>query len=222
MSKNGIIIFSDFDGTFAEKDIGYRIFKHFSGGQSDAIVKDWKAGLISHRDCLLREAELVSVSETEYYQFIDQFDLREGAREFYEQAVKAGIEFYLLSDGTDLYIRHILNKNELKNIKYFANKGRINGHKLTLGLIDENPSCGRCGSCKGERIEELIRNRKPKPQVIFIGDGLSDICALSHSDLIFARGDLLQYCRDEKMSVIAYKSFFDILNQLKKAGLWPD
>jgi len=218
MNSKKIIIFSDFDGTFAEKDIGYRIYKHFSENKNDDIVRDWKAGLISSRECLTREAELLNVTKEEYYQYIEQFDLRDGAVEFYNHVAQAGIEFYILSYGTDLYIKYILSKNNLSEIKFLANAGSINGSKLTLEFPYDNKRCSRCGSCKGERIEEIVGDRKPEFNIVFIGDGLSDICAVPASDIVFARGDLLKYCRDNNYSVFEYNNFFDILNQLRKTG----
>ena len=57
------IIFSDFDGTFSEKDIGHRIYTHFSNGENLKYVKMWGQGLISTRESLTREAALLNVSE---------------------------------------------------------------------------------------------------------------------------------------------------------------
>jgi 2-hydroxy-3-keto-5-methylthiopentenyl-1-phosphate phosphatase len=54
--------------------------------------------------------------------------------------------------------------------------------------------------------------------VVFIGDGLSDICATAHADIIFARGDFLAYCRRENLKAVEYENFFDILNYLRKTG----
>ena len=54
------IVFSDFDGSFCEKDVGHRIYKHFSGGKITPLIAEWKAGKISTRDCMRREAAMVS------------------------------------------------------------------------------------------------------------------------------------------------------------------
>ncbi len=209
------IIFSDFDGTFSEKDVGHRIYTHFSGGENLKYVKMWGQGLISTRESLTREAALLSVSEDEIYQFLDQFKLRDGASELYTFAKKSNIPFYILSDGSDIYIKYILKKYQLEEIKYYTNKATIENNRYIIEFPYDNGDCTRCGCCKGARINEIIGENKNSWEIIFIGDGLSDICALDSADIIFARGDLLEYCHSKNIKACEYTDFFDILNWLK-------
>jgi 2,3-diketo-5-methylthio-1-phosphopentane phosphatase len=220
--KQSLIIFCDFDGTFTEKDIGHRVFKHFSGGKNLSLVEDWKKGLISSRECLRREAEMVSVNPDDFYRFLDSFKLREGAEEFYRLVDRQNIPFYLVSDGTDLYIEYILKKFGLERIKYFSNRGRLDNGKMYL-QFSANNSCPRCGSCKGERIKEVIGGNSY--EVIFIGDGLSDLCALPYADIIFSRGDLWNHCSRENIPAYRYETFYDIRNRLitgKRMKIYKD
>ncbi len=213
------LIFSDFDGTFTEKDVGHHLFKHFSGGSIRPLVDDWKKGLITTRECLLKEASLVKVAPEEVYTFLDQFSLRPGALEFYEIIKKRNIPFYIVSDGTDIYINYILSKYGLGEIEYFSNKGRFENGGLELEFLYDNGDCRRCGNCKGARINDIFGQNPGNPKVVYIGDGLSDICAIPHADIIFARGDLFHYCNKNGYSPIEYADFFDILNYLKDSGL---
>ncbi len=216
-----LIIFSDFDGTFTAKDIGNRIFTHFSNGRNIPLVDDWKKGLITSRECLLKEAELVSVSPTEFYSFLEGFELSPGAIELYALAQKKNVPFIILSDGLDLYIEHILRKYNLP-IPSFSNRGYLENGGLRFEFPYDNNGCERCGSCKGERIKEFILKHnieRTQSQILYVGDGLSDICALPESDIIFARGDLLNYCHINGFSAIEYQNFFDILKWLQNAGL---
>nr|MBN2276549.1 MtnX-like HAD-IB family phosphatase [candidate division Zixibacteria bacterium] len=211
-------IFCDFDGTFASRDVGYRLFKHFSDGKNDEIVAAWKAMKISSRECLLEEARMVRASESEIKSFLDQFELRPGAAEFYHEVTRRNIPFYIVSDGIDLYLDYILEKNGLGKIKRFCNHGIVKDSRLRLEFPYDNHGCPRCGCCKGARIGDIIGPNPSIWQVIFIGDGLSDLCALPRSNLIFARGDLLDYCQANSISAIEYQNFFDIMNYLKMSG----
>jgi 2,3-diketo-5-methylthio-1-phosphopentane phosphatase len=222
LNKNGkIYIFSDFDGTFSAKDIGNRIFTSFSNGRNIPLIKDWKEGRITSRACLIGEADLMSITPDQFYSFLDEFQLSPGAIEFYRETQKAGLPFFILSDGLDLYIRYILEKYGLKEISFFSNRGILEKGRLRIEFPFENNGCPRCGSCKGTRIAEIVGREKDRPNVIFIGDGLSDICALPHADIIFARGDLLSYCRSKNYNALEYETFYDILEWLRKAGIFP-
>lgn len=219
IQSGDLIIFCDFDGTFAETDIGHRVFKHFSNGKNLELVKRWKRLEISSRECLAGEAEMIRLTEAELYSYIDQFDLRRGAREFYGTIKSREIPFAIVSDGTDLYIRYILDKNGLGEIEFYCNRGKILNGRLSLEFPYDNDGCPRCGSCKGARMKEILDGYGKKPQTVFIGDGLSDICALEHANFIFARGDLLDYCRKHNYEAFEYNDFFDILKNLQERGL---
>jgi 2-hydroxy-3-keto-5-methylthiopentenyl-1-phosphate phosphatase len=209
------IIFIDFDGTFSEKDIGHKLFTHFSNGVNLQFVEKWKNGTLSTRDCMLEEASLLEIDEPELYRFLDQFKLRAGANELYHYAKLSGIPFYIVSDGSDIYIKYILKKYNLEEIRYFANRAEIINSRYILDFPYDNGGCIRCGCCKGVRIKEITGDKRNARRIIFIGDGLSDICALPHADIIFARGDLLKYCRLENIKACEYGDFFDILDWLK-------
>ncbi|HDL02678.1 MAG TPA: hypothetical protein ENH25_00950 [candidate division Zixibacteria bacterium] len=212
------IIFSDFDGSFSEKDIGHRIFRYFSNGEILPLVEQWKRGEISSRECLRREAAMIHPTYDEIYEFLLDFRLADGAVEFYRTIKSLGIPFYIVSDGTDIYIDYILRKYDLGEIKYFCNIGKIENRTLSLDFIYDNDGCQRCGCCKGARINDLVGSSRSEWEIIFIGDGLSDICAVPHADIIYARGDLLEYCREHAINAKEYNDFNDILTDLKKSG----
>lgn len=212
------IIFSDFDGTFCEKDVGHRLYTHFSNGENLKYVEMWKQGIISTRESLTREAALLKVGIHEIYQFLDQFKLRAGAVELYAFTKISKIPFYILSDGSDIYVKHILQKYKLEEIRYFANRVTVKNNRYIIEFPYDNGGCTRCGCCKGARINEIVGDHRDRWEIIFIGDGLSDICALEYADKIFARGDLLEYCISHNIKAFEYKDFFDILNWLKTSG----
>ena len=209
------IIFSDFDGTLCEKDVGHHIYTHFSNGENLKYVKMWGQGLISTRESLTNEAALLDVSEKDIFQFLEQFKLRVGATDLYAFTKSSNIPFYILSDGSDIYIKYILEKYKLDEIKYYTNKATIENNRFTIEFPHDNGACTRCGCCKGARINEIVGENRGDVEIIFIGDGLSDICALEPADIIFARGDLLDYCHSNNIKAYEYIDFFDILNWLK-------
>jgi len=221
MTDKKPIVFCDFDGTFTSRDVGHGLYMRFSEGENIRLVQRWKEGKVSSRECLREEAAMMTLSEDEVYRFLDGYSLREGATQFYHTAKEHDIPFYIVSDGADLYIDYILKKNGLQEIPYYSNHAYVRDNHFVIEFPYENDGCERCGCCKGSRIREITGQNRSDYTVVFIGDGLSDICALAESDIIFARGDLLDFCRANGTTAIEYKSFFDILDYLKKAGVFP-
>jgi 2-hydroxy-3-keto-5-methylthiopentenyl-1-phosphate phosphatase len=217
MNKLDLLICSDFDGTFTAKDIGNRIFTHFSDGRNLELVQNWKKRLISSRECLRGEAALINTTPEQLFSFLETFSLASGALEFHAAISRLNIPFFILSDGLDIYIENILKRYGLDEIRYFSNRGIIKNGQLIIDFPFDNDGCPRCGCCKGARIRE-IRREFPGRKVVFIGDGLSDICALPESDIVFARGDLLNYCRLNNSTAIEYENFYDILKWLNNSG----
>ena len=50
--------------------------------------------------------------------------------------------------------------------------------------------------------------------VVYIGNGLSDRCPSKYADLVFAKGELLDYCREEGVESTQFQNFRDIEREL--------
>ncbi|UCD64309.1 MAG: MtnX-like HAD-IB family phosphatase [Candidatus Zixiibacteriota bacterium] len=207
-------IFCDFDGTVTRRDVGYSIFHHFSGGKNDELLPDWKAGRMTTRECLTREAAMVRASTDELYRFIDLFELDAGFLEFARLCRKNDIPLMIASDGLDFYIRHILGKYDLGHLMLPTNVGRAENGGLTVEFPHRNRSCPRCGTCKGERIEQFREDHGGRHSVVFVGDGYSDACAAHRADIIFAKKDLERYCQAGKIAYLKFDTFDDVSRQL--------
>jgi len=214
-----LAVFSDFDGTACRRDVGYHLSKTFSNGQSDELVAMWMSGEVSTRECLNREAELMTLPKEDLEDYLKQFELNQGFIEFAQLCKNQNIDITILSDGFGFYIYDILKRNGLDWLDVITNDGQISGEKLTMFYPHDNLICQRCGSCKGERIDEYLKAQNDDVTVIFVGDGLSDVCALEKSNIIFAKKDLKQYCLQNNIAHIVYDDFWDIIGHLQKQGL---
>jgi 2-hydroxy-3-keto-5-methylthiopentenyl-1-phosphate phosphatase len=59
--------------------------------------------------------------------------------------------------------------------------------------------------------------KKPQGTVLYIGDGGSDFCVSKKMETIFAKGKLLEYCKNNNIALnglISFSSFKEILNFL--------
>jgi len=212
-----LIIFSDFDGTVTRQDVGNRLFHHFSDGKSEGPVALWRADKIDSRQCLLDEATLMRpVTQEELYQFIDSFAVDPGFEPFVRLCRSHGVPLYILSDGLELYIKRLLSIHNLSSLSFFTNHADlIDGH-LQISFPFGGQGCGRCGNCKGYHIQRL---RKAGQTVVYIGDGKSDLCAVPHADLIFAKDFLAAHCRENSIDFEPYDDFTAIAEYLKNNWL---
>lgn len=217
-NRQRTVIFSDFDGTISTRDVGNRLFHHFSEGRSEAIVEKWKTGEITARECLTREAELIRLNDKQLHDFLDGIALDPGFASFDRQCRANEIELHIISDGLDLYIEYLLNKHSFSHLPILANLGRLDGDRLLVDYPFEMGACGICGNCKGDRIREYVDRAADRPFIIYIGDGLSDRCAASAADSIFAKNDLADYCKNNNIPFNLYDTFDDINLALIKSG----
>jgi len=212
-------VFCDFDGTIAVRDVGYSIFHRFSGGRNLALLPDWKAGRMSSREILRREAAMAPVTESELLEFLEDFTLDPGFAAFADRCHRQKIDLVVVSDGLDLYINLLLARNRLSHLPLIANHGYVRDGHIEIEFPFDNRDCARCGSCKGERIREYRLSHPGAGPAVFVGDGFSDACAAHEADLLFAKKDLERYCRMHNIPFVPYQDFFDVARELERREL---
>ena len=219
MSEPRTVIFCDFDGTVASRDVGYNLFHHFSGGKNDALLPDWKSGRLSTRDCMQLECEMVRATPQEIADFLDPFDLDPTFPPFAEQCRVAGIPVIIVSEGLDFYIRNLLARHGLEELEVRSNIGHLEAGGIRIEFPHPNRVCPGCGNCKAARIEEYRRTCGEPCRVVYVGDGYSDACGVGASDVVFAKKDLIQYCESNRISYYCYANFRDVSDRLIQQGL---
>jgi 2,3-diketo-5-methylthio-1-phosphopentane phosphatase len=212
IANNSLILFSDFDGTISTRDVGNRLFHHFSLGKSEEPVARWRADRIDSRQCLQEEADLIDdLTENDLYDFVDGFKIDSGFPDFVNLCREHQLPFYILSDGLDIYINRLLQKYNLAGLPVLANQAWLENKRLQISWPYHRHSCGSCGNCKGYHIRRLKQNGQ---RALYIGDGKSDLCAVPEADTIFARDFLAEYCRREGIEFLPFDDFSAITKTL--------
>lgn len=220
MSESDSVIFCDFDGTLARRDVGYHMYHHFTNGRCDELIPDWKAGRLSTRECLLKESEWFRGTTDDVFRFLDTFELNPGFDELLRYAAHSDIAVTIISDGLDLYIHYLLKRHGISGLNILCNHGRIEGDRLIIEFPYADPHNTGGGVCKGDRIAEHRHQQKRPVSVIFVGDGLSDIDALAETDILFAKKDLAQYCDQRNIPYTAFDTFKDVTRELIARSLF--
>jgi 2,3-diketo-5-methylthio-1-phosphopentane phosphatase len=204
-----VAILCDFDGTVAEDDVGNLLFEKFSdNGGTAGVVQAWERGEISSRECLEREAELAHVNRSELNRFILERRLDPYFKDFHDFAKKRGMEVVIMSDGLDYYIESMLLRSGLGDINVYSNQLRIEGNVLRIGFPHFNLlGCEDCACCK---THHLYRYREEGYYIVYVGDGLSDRCPSTTADMVFAKGNLLDFCQKAGIDHIEFRNFRDV------------
>ena len=207
-SENKLVLV-DFDGTITQNDVGAALFNTFSKGKNRKIVSKWLQGKISSKECLQKECELIEIAKEELKNFALSQKIDEHFSDFVDLCKWEKMDLAILSDGLDYYIKLILRKCHLDDIPFYSNTVRFEGKKLIPEFPYYDKGCGNCGNCKKHHLENL---RRPNQKVVYIGDGLSDKCAIGEADFVFAKNDLKAFCEKEKIDYFEFRDFRDVIS----------
>ena len=196
----------DFDGTISTHDVGNLLFRRLTGGRAMEVVDLWKQGAMTSRECMIRECALARGAREEVVTFALEQPVDPTFAPFMRRATDAGWDLRVASDGLDVYIRAILEREGLGALPLEANRVRFAAGRLLPSFPFAGRGCGSCGNCKGGAVA-AARGDGP---VIFVGNGLSDRCGARAADFTFAKDDLAEFCRAEKIPFHPFRTFDDV------------
>jgi 2,3-diketo-5-methylthio-1-phosphopentane phosphatase len=202
-------ILCDFDGTITKSDVVDAFLDTFAGPEWLEIEALWRQKKIGSRECLERQMQCVPpVSGARLREFIDGIEIDPHFLDFARTEKRGRIT--IVSDGFDIFIKSILDRHKLKGIRYFSNKlvptvGKA-GFKAEFPYY--SPDCKMSsGTCKCRVAASLA----PNHSFSFIGDGQSDFCVSNHAGIVYAKGKLATYCREQKIPYVEFHSFYDLI-----------
>ena len=171
-------------------------------------------GRIGSRACLAKQIGLVDATPDDLAKLISGVRIDPYFTAFLKKAEQLGVLVTIVSDGFDLLIEQVLKKNletgHLKALPIFSNRLRKNGKGFEASFPE--PECEHgCANCKAAVIKKTV---SPGDHVLFAGDGLSDRYAAETAHVTFAKGKLLDYCRNKGLDYIAYDDFKKITEWL--------
>ncbi len=207
-----IAILVDFDGTITEVDTNIKLINTFAKEEHEKVRKLHSEGKMDLLSSIRLQYEYIKLTEDEYVDFIlNEIDITKGFVGFYNNIEKHNIPFAIISGGFENGIKPFLKKYEINNVDIFANKFIFNGRDIEVEFYDEEYKCEYniepCGNCKIKHYDDY---KKDNEQVIFIGDGWTDRCVAHKSDIIFAKDELLDYCKENNIECIPWEDFNDI------------
>ncbi len=211
------LVFSDFDGTITRLDVTDEILEQYADPSWREVEEQWLRGDIGSRECFERQAKLVRVTVKQLNALIDAIPLDPDFPEFYRMLEARQLPFYIVSDSFDYVIRRVLKRvgadGELRNGRHLFSTGlQLEAGRMRAVFPHSNHGCKHgCATCKPAIIRRVRKKQQP---VVFIGDGLSDRFAVEEADIVFAKNELLAYCRERGLACRPFETFGDVQKAL--------
>jgi 2,3-diketo-5-methylthio-1-phosphopentane phosphatase len=214
-------LFLDFDGTITGRDAVDAILEAYADPRWLAVEEQWRAGRIGSRACLAAQMALVNASPDELDALLDSIDVDAGFALLLDTCASRSVAVHIISDGFDYCIRRILARRELglaerlEDVRIFASHLEPDGRRWRTGFPHSPETCEHgCATCKPVVMSRLNR---AGATAVFVGDGLSDRYAAGVADLVFAKGSLAAYCREQRIAHISYDGLGEVAAYLDEA-----
>ena len=202
----------DFDGTITDGDATDMLFGKFALPEWLEIEKDWQTGRIGSRECMARQVDLLRATPEAYDAAVDTVRVDAAFPEFVAICRRHGLDITVVSDGLDRTIERVLARHGL-DLPFYANRlEHVGGDRWRLGFPHAKSDCRMLsGNCKCQFAEG-----RRGYATIMIGDGRSDFCVASRSDIVFAKGALARHCAAEGRQHTRIESFEDAVATLSE------
>ncbi len=206
-------VLTDFDGTVTRTDVAEDILREFAPPEWWAIEEEHRARKIGTRETMIRQFALVHATKDEMLRFVDRHvELDETFPRFAEFCRKRGMPLEIVSEGLDFYLSHLLEKWRI-DVPARTNRTSFEAGDVRITYPYADPTCNLCGTCKLRRLFDL---RVAGYQVSYVGDGHSDLCPAVEADMVFAKKELADLCREEAIDFIPFDTFADVQREMER------
>ncbi len=207
-------VFFYLDNTIAEKDVFDDMLVCFSENKRwERLEKKWRLGLIGSRACLEGQIRGIRITKNRLDSYLSGIKIDPYFKKLLNLLRAKKIKATILSDNFDYILKKILAVNAAEKIKIYSNKMHFSNDRLIPEFPFMDKKCRICAHCKKKN---LLANLDGQSIIIYIGDGRSDICPAKYAHIVFAKDELLKFCRKEKLFHIPYKEFKEVYAYLKR------
>ena len=208
----------DFDGTVTEEDVSFLLLDTFVGPAWRKHLEDYSSGDITVGAFNKKVFGMMKVSRNTMLDFI--FDsphvkIRPGFKELIAYCQKRGFKVVIVSNGLTFYIEALLKVLRIKGVEIHAADSTFFNGGMDVKYLGPDGKEVDAGF-KEVYVKDFI---KQGYNVIYIGNGTSDIYAARLAKIVFACDDLLKDCLKEKLAHFPFKDFFEVIKVLEKLDI---
>jgi 2-hydroxy-3-keto-5-methylthiopentenyl-1-phosphate phosphatase len=213
-----LLIACDFDGTITERDTLHLIVETFgTRGLWQAIEPRLRAGEVTLEQAMQEEFATVCATPAQVQELVlREAGLRAGFTELVSWSRDRGHRLIVFSSGFRSVIAAVLDRWGLGDLEVVSHEARFSPQGCVLEWSDRGAPCGVCGRrCK----RHDLRARHRGEVVVYIGDGLSDVCVAQTADLVFARAHLARDLAIGGVPFVPFVDFEEVRERLETAGI---
>jgi 2,3-diketo-5-methylthio-1-phosphopentane phosphatase len=203
-----LAVLTDFDGTISVTDASYELLDRFGEKGWYGIEKEALEGRMTIKEALMGEASMVRVPYAEAAEYLKgKVKLRDGFREFADWCCDNGVHLEICSDGFGSTIEVLLAHWGLEWIPWTSNMTELRAEGMLIDFPHWREGCPVNGNCKCSQLERL---RRSHGDVIFVGDGTTDLCVARKADHVLARDRLHDILTKEGKEHIRWFDWSDV------------
>lgn len=207
------VFVSDFDGTLTEKDFYKIISDKYLGEECKKLHQDWKSKRITDVQYLGYVFENIGQNEEGISREIAEIKLDPFAGEFIKNILAANGDFVIVSAGTYYYITEVLAKNNIEGVPIYSNKSEYRDNGIHFILEENSEFYSEIYGIDKEAVVKKLKFQYKK--VFYAGDSGPDLKPSLISDVVFARGNLIDMLENQNKSYIKFNNFSEIWDNLK-------
>lgn len=216
-SRNGTlhdsVLVSDFDGTLAHPDFYQLVKSRLVPANTPNYWKAYQTGEITHFAALQKYFAAAEGGEAAFLRLLDDVSLPERLPEMVQRLARNGWSVVIVSAGCQWYIDLLLQRAGAE-LPVITNPGQFEGGRLRMTLPENSPFFSEeNGVNKSAVVTTLLDAGK---SIAYCGDGLTDHPAakLVRDEFRFARADLAEACKQEKLAYRPFEVWDDVVNAL--------
>jgi 2,3-diketo-5-methylthio-1-phosphopentane phosphatase len=208
--RTALEILCDFDGTVASVDTVDLLLERLADPAWRVLEARWVRGEIDSRACMGGQIALIGGGWAAIREALADVALDRTFAAFAGWCRRQGIRLRIVSGGIDRVIHHLLARDRIAVDAVWASH-LVEHAAGRLALDFPRPLVGsRCGSgfCKCALFTR--RFGATRPLRVLVGDGRSDFCCAHRADVVFARAELADYCRDNDLPARPFADFAEV------------
>lgn len=206
------IVQCDFDGTITEEDVSFILLDTFAGGNWRRLLDQYREGKISVGVLNTKAFAMVKADKQSLLEAAKGgLKIRAGFHDLVDYSRRQGFRLVIVSNGLDFYIEAILKDIGIEDIEVYAARTHFTSNGLKVQYIGPDGNVMSDGF-KDAYVNLFLNNDY---QVVYVGNGVSDIVPAKKCHHIFATGELLAYCEETDLKNMAFNDCNDIITGLR-------
>ncbi len=207
-----MIIQCDFDGTIIRNNLSVLLREKYAHGDWQKIDSDYLHGQLTVEQSNKLQFALIKEPKERLQAFVRQhIELRPGFVEFVGYCQESAIPFAIVSSGLDFYIEPVLAEIGMPDLELHCGRTSFSRDGIDVTYYDP---VGNIVS-EGFKKKYLTWLKEWGTDIIYLGDGLSDLEAARQADHVFATGHLLDLLDTYSIEHSAFSDFYDLQRQIR-------